>query len=148
MKASQNCIALIKRFEGLMTKSYICPSGKVTIGYGHTQGVKEGDVITLEGAEKLLKQDVSYFEGALDRELQRYNIEVNQNQFDALVSFAFNLGVNALLKSNLWHKLRAGSYTSAADEFLKWNKGRVNGQLVELKGLTRRRQAERELFLS
>ena len=146
MTASQDGINLIKFFEGLRTKAYLDSVGIATIGYGHTKGVKLGMVITETKAEELLKQDLEYFE---DRVSEMVKIPLKQNEFDALISFTFNLGEGNLAKSTLLKKLNNVSYTNPmvmveiADEFLKWDKagGRV------LSGLTKRRKAEREMFL-
>ena len=145
MKASSACISLIKRFEGLKTRAYKCPAGIWTIGYGHTGAdVKEGNVITEMAAEELLKIDLERFEQGVSVLLQQKNIEVNQNQFDALISFAYNLGIGNLASSTLLRKLGLNDIQGAADEFPRWNKSL--GQV--LKGLTLRREAERDLFLS
>lgn len=145
MKASSACISLIKEFEGLRTRAYKCSAGVWTIGYGHTgPDVKEGNVITEEAANELLKIDLERFEQGVSVLLQQKNIEVNQNQFDALVSFAYNLGIGNLASSTLLRKLGLNDIQGAADEFPRWNKSL--GQV--LKGLTLRREAERALFLS
>ncbi|HXG01499.1 MAG TPA: lysozyme [Bacteroidota bacterium] len=120
-------------------KAYLCPAGVWTIGYGHTGGVKEGDRITLQQAEELLKQDLERFEECIRRSV---TVPLNQNQFDALVSFAFNVGCMALENSTLLRKLNAGDYAGAAQEFGKWVKSRG----VILPGLIKRRDAERALF--
>ena len=143
MRASEGCKQLIRVFEGLNTKAYRCPAGVLTIGYGHTgPDVKEGQTITRDQAELLWNQEL----GAVGRQVEHAldGMRVNQNQFDALCSFTFNLGIGRLETSTLLKKLKAGDYEGAANEFLRWN--RAGGQILE--GLTRRRQAERRLFLA
>lgn len=145
MRTSHHGISLIKHFEGLSTKAYKCPEGVPTIGYGHTgKDVKLGMVITAQQAENLLRSDLGYFERSIEQALNAGEIEVTQGQFDALVCFAFNVGIGALLGSTLWRELQAGDYEGAADQFLRWTKS--GGR--ELPGLVKRRRAERELFLS
>lgn len=138
-------IDLIKSFEGCYLKAYKCPAGVWTIGWGTTEpidGVKphEGMVITQKQADELLIKNLKAYENAVN-EYVTYSI--NQNQFDALVSFAYNCGNGALKTSTLLKKLNAGDVHGAANEFLRWNK--ANGKV--LNGLTRRREAERKLFL-
>lgn len=152
MNVSQRGIDLIKRYEGLVTHSYFCPAGYLTIGYGHVKGVKKGDVVTEAQAENLLKQDLKLFESNLNYSIENDGIQLNQNQFDACISFIFNLGFSAFIFSTLYKKLKAGDYAGAGDEFLKWvyitktvNNERVK---IRLKGLETRRNAERDLFLS
>lgn len=144
MKISQACIDLVKRFEGFCGTAYRCPAGKLTLGYGHTDGVKVGDTITQEQAERQLAHDLSLYAAAILRALDADEIEVTQGQLDALVSFAYNVGCTALLKSTLWRKLKDGDIQGAADEFGRWTKA---GGII-LPGLVKRRQAERNLFLS
>jgi GH24 family phage-related lysozyme (muramidase) len=139
-KINQAGLDLIKEFEGLRLDAYICPAGVPTIGYGTTKGVKLGDRITTVQAEALLKRDLENFEAAV-RSLVK--VPLNSNQFSALVSFAYNVGVGALQQSTLLKRLNQGDYQGAAQEFLRWNK--AGGQA--LPGLTRRRQVERSLFL-
>lgn len=138
-------LALIKNFEGLRLDAYICPAGVPTIGYGTTkvngQAVKVPSTITESQANDYLKSDVKTFEQAVNSAV---TVPVTQNQFDALVSFTYNLGPGNLRSSTLLKKLNAKDYAGAADEFPKWNKS--GGK--ELAGLTRRRNAERDLFLS
>ena len=139
MKISADGVKLIKRFEGCKLKAYRCSAGVLTIGYGSTgDHVKEGMVITQEEAEKLLFDDIERFERGVDK-----LCKVEQCKFDALVSFAFNLGLGNLEKSTLLKKIKANDFNGAADEFLKWNK--AGGKVLE--GLKKRRQAERWLFL-
>ena len=140
MKTSNVGIELIKKYEGCVLKSYKCPSGVWTIGYGHTSGVKSGMQITKDQALDYLKQDLITFEKAVTNYVK---VPLNQNQFDALVSFSFNCGSGALKTSTLLQKLNSSDYNGAANEFLKWNKS--NGKV--LNGLVRRRQEEKELFL-
>lgn len=142
---SDACFSLIKTFEGLSTTAYLCPAGVWTIGYGHTKNVKKGDIITRDGADQLLHQDVNL----LSRQVMALlNREVNQNQFDALVSFTFNVGIGNLSNSTLLKKINCGDFKGASKEFLKWDKARQNdtGKMVQLDGLTKRRQAEKRLF--
>jgi lysozyme len=148
MYISKQGLDLIKQFEGLRLKAYLCPAGVWTIGYGHTKGVYPGMVITEELADKFLIDDVWQFEREVESLVQ---VPVTQGQFDALVSFAFNVGsdidedtiAEGLGDSTLLRKLNRGDYAGAADEFPKWNKSR--GRVV--RGLTVRRSAERALFL-
>ena len=141
MKTSPKGIALIKEFEGLRLKAYKCPGGVWTIGYGHTAGVKPGIVITKAQAEEYLKADLIAFE----RYLNGLGLALNQNQFDALVSFIYNVGTGNFSNSTLLRKVRANPQeNSIMDEFLRWvySKGRV------LPGLQRRRLAEMKLYFS
>ena len=140
MKTSKKGIELIKKYEGLKLKAYKCPAWVWTIGYGHTKNVKQGDVITEVQAEILLIYDLNDFENCIKNNVR---IPLTQNQFDALVSFCFNVGCGNFLKSTLLKKLNEGKIAEAAKEFLKWNK--ADGK--ELAGLTKRRQEEMELFL-
>lgn len=138
---SQAGINLIKSFEGCRLKAYQDSVGVWTIGYGHTSGVYSGMTITEEQAEAFLKADLGTSERAVNR-LVTYII--NQNQFDALVSFTFNLGSGNLAESTLLKKLNKGDITGAANEFDKWIY--AGGEV--LKGLVRRRAAEKEMFLT
>ena len=110
-----------------------------TIGFGHTRNVTSNMQITQEQAEEFLKEDLAVFEAGVTRLIK---VTLTQNQFDALVSFAFNVGLGALERSSLRMKLNRKDYTGASKEFLKWNKC---GGLVS-NGLTRRRLAEKKLF--
>ena len=142
MRLSDNGLNLIKQFEGLRLKAYQCSAGVWTIGYGHTKGVKSGQTITTAEVDELLRQDVAGFECGVCKLLTR---SVTQNQFDALVSFAFNVGLQALKTSTLLRRLNANEPAEkVAAEFLRWNK--AGGKV--LPGLTRRRQAEADLFLT
>lgn len=140
MMISNNGIDLIKQFESLRLKAYLCPAGKWTIGYGHTRNVKEGDVINSDTAEKLLRADLVGFEKDVNRLIK---VNVTQNQFDALISLVFNIGARAFSTSTLLRLLNQGEYTAAANQFIRWKTS--NGK--ELLGLVRRRRAEMELFL-
>lgn len=141
MNASDEGIELIKQFEGFRAKAYRCPAGIPTIGYGHTGGVSMDDEIAEDEAESLLESDLKRFERGVSRLV---GVPLSQGQFDALVSFTFNLGGGALQRSTLRQKLNRGDYEGAAREFPKWC--RAGG--VRLAGLLRRRQAEMEMFLS
>jgi lysozyme len=132
-------LALIKRNEGLRLKAYRCPAGIPTIGYGSTGAhVHMGMTITEEEAEALLRRDLERFE----RGVSEMAGEMTPGQFSALVSFAFNLGIEALRKSTLLRKHLAGDYAGAALEFAKWNRG--GGRV--LPGLVTRRADEAELY--
>lgn len=139
MRTSKAGIDLIKRFEGLRLHAYICAAGVLTIGYGHTKGVLRGQQITEQQAEDLLREDLRHFEEAVERLVL---VHLEQHEFDALVSFAFNVGEGALAKSTLLRKLNAGDKQDAAHEFGQW----VKAGKVTLSGLVRRRKAERALF--
>lgn len=141
MKTSQTGLGLIKQFESLKTSAYRCPAGVLTVGYGHTAGVKEGDKITQTQADKFLLQDVAGAEADVNRLV---TVALNQNQFDALVSFTFNLGGKNLASSTLLKRLNEGNYRAAADQFGRW----VFASNVMLKGLVKRRAAEKALFLT
>jgi lysozyme len=140
MRTSKRGIDLVRSFEGLRLKAYKCPAGVWTIGYGHTGAVHEGDKITEEDAIEYLEDDLDRFEKCVDKAV---NVPITQNMFDALVSFAYNVGCGAFKKSALLKKLNAKDYEGAADQFPRWNK--AGGR--ELAGLTRRRAAERAMFL-
>ena len=140
MNVSTNGIELIKQFEGCSLKGYKCPAGIWTIGYGHTNGVKEGQTITKEEAELLLKEDLAGFEKVINNVV---NVEINQNQFDALVSFSYNIGIGALQTSTLLKLLNKSDYNGAAEQFNRW----VYAKGKKLTGLVKRRSAEKELFL-
>lgn len=142
MNISNKGINLIKQFEGLELKAYKDSVGVLTIGYGSTgPHVTVGMTITESQAETLLKKDLSRFEKGVD---DLVTVPLNQNQFDALVSFSFNLGLGNLKSSTLLRKLNSLDYIGAANEIPRWDK--AGGKV--LKGLTRRRLAEKELFLS
>jgi len=160
MKTSDRGIELIKSFEGCKLQTYHCSAGVATIGYGHTgKDVRPGMVITQETAEKLLRQDLARFEAGVAKSAQK----TTQGQFDALVSFAFNLGLGALSGSTLLKMHNDGKYSEAAKRFPQWDKadGTHNGKdddgdgLIDeagekqrLTGLTRRREAEAKLYAS
>jgi len=141
-------LALTKRFEGLRLVAYQDSKGVWTIGYGHTKDVKKGDTCTREQAEKWLFEDAQSVVAAINATC----VPLSQNQFDALVDFAFNLGVTALFNSTLWRKVKIGDIIGASEQFARWNNITiyVNGSKVlkQIDGLTKRREAERILFLS
>ena len=141
MKISLEGLSLIKRFEGCRLEAYKCSAEVLTIGYGHTGGVKEDDTITQEEADKLLKADVFKFEKNVEDNVK---VELNQSQFDALVAWTFNLGVGNLRSSTMLQKLNNEDYTSVPSEMKRWNK--AGGKTLD--GLIRRRKAESLLFES
>lgn len=131
---------LIKKFEGLRLDAYWCPAGVLTIGYGHTGAdVYEGQKITEEEAEALLLKDVENVEENIKKMIVK---EVTNNQFDALVSFAYNCGTVNLGRSTLLKYVNQSKYKEAAAEFDKW----VYAGKKKLNGLVKRRAAERALF--
>ncbi len=151
-QTNNRAVELIKKFEGFSSEPYVCPAGKLTIGYGHVikphiDTVLFGDIRNLtEGIDEwqgeiILKADLVNAENAVNRQITS---ALTENQFGALVSFVFNLGSGRLQSSTLRMKLNRGDYEGAANELLKWCKG--GGRT--LKGLVLRRQAERVLFLS
>ena len=133
-------IKFLKDAEGVKLRAYKDSGGVWTIGVGHIAGVKRGQVITEEEAEEFLAEDLEDAEAGVD---DAVTAALNQNQFNALVSLAFNIGVSAFARSTLVRKLNAGDNQGAADQFLRWNKD--NGATVP--GLTNRRRKERALFL-
>ncbi|ENI1055666.1 MULTISPECIES: lysozyme [Serratia] len=144
MKTSVKGREFIKGFEQLRLKAYPDPGtgGKPwTIGWGHTKGVKQGDRITQEQAEQFLSDDLAVFELTVNSAIKR---PMTQNQFDAMVSLAFNIGGSAFAGSTLVKKFNAGDAKGAADEFPKWKNS--GGKVMP--GLVKRRAAEREVFLS
>lgn len=146
MQISKTGIELIKRFEGLELRAYQDSVGVWTIGYGWTQSVDgkkvgSGMVIDQATADRLLKCGVVQYEQGVN---QLVKVKITQGQFDALVSFAYNLGLRSLSKSTLLRKLNADEKQGAADEFGKW----VNAGGMKVKGLVMRRDAERGYFLS
>lgn len=145
MKPSQNCLELIKHFEGFYANAYVCPAGINTIGYGcirypNGKPVMLGDHCTLEQAEEYLRHELEEKTEAIGKMV---TVPLAQHEFDALASFAYNCGTEALRGSTLLKKLNAGDKAAAASEFLKWTKG--GGRV--LPGLERRRKAERAMFL-
>lgn len=140
MKTSQKGIDLIKSFEGFSPTAYLCPAGVWTIGYGHTAGVSEGDSVDEDTAEDFLREDLADAEGAVGKYVK---VPLKQWQFDALVSFAFNLGAGNLYSSTLLKKVnRNPDDPSIRQEFEKWvyADGRV------LQGLVDRRKAEADMY--
>ena len=140
MRTSPKGISLIKSFEGLRLKSYQDSVGVWTIGYGATRGIGPNMAITNEQAERMLMNDIARFEPELDRLAK---VPLSQNQWDALMSFTYNLGADNLGSSTLLKRLNAKDYAGAAEQFARWNK--AGGQV--LAGLTKRRTAERVMFL-
>lgn len=146
MKTSARGIELIKQFEGLELEAYQDIAGIWTIGYGHTgSDVEPGMRITEREAEALLRKDLTPRENAVD---SLTSVPLNQNEFDALVSFIYNVGINAYRGSTARRRLNRGDRLGAADALTWWNKATVGGVLREVQGLTRRRAAERALFLT
>lgn len=149
MQTSPEGIALIKGFESCRLTAYPDPGtggAPWTIGYGWTypvdgKPIKPGMKIDQATADRLLKTGLVSYENDVQKLVK---VKLTQNQFDALVSFAYNVGSRALSTSTLLKKLNAGDNKGAADEFLRWNK--AGGK--EMPGLTKRRKAEREVFLS
>lgn len=141
MRASDACIELIKEFEGFEPVAYLDAVKIPTIGYGHV--VRRGEKFTQlseSEATELLCRDLMQFEACVSAMVE---VDLTQAQFDALCSFTFNVGCGKLESSTLLRKLNAGLYEQAADEFLRWDK--AGGK--RLAGLTRRREAERSMFL-
>ena len=141
---SQAGVDLIKSFEGCQLKAYVCPAGVLTIGYGHTgPDVSKGMQITEQYAEELLRKDLERFEDAVTRIIR---VRLKQCEFDAIVSFAFNVGAGALEHSTFTRRINGGESKPLCfkEEFPKWVKG-SNGPLP---GLVRRREAEVNLATS
>ena len=134
-------LALIREFEGCRLDAYLCPAGIPTIGYGATgPDIRMGMVWTQEQADARLVEDLARFADGVERLVE---VDLSDNQFAAIVSFAFNVGLGALRDSTLLRKLNAGDYLGAADQLPRW--ARAGGRIMP--GLSRRRLAERALFL-
>lgn len=145
MKISEAGIHLIKMFEGLELQSYQDIAGVWTIGYGHTETAGPNQKINEREAEELLRRDLGPRERAVE---QLVSVPLNQNEFDALVSFVFNVGADAFKNSTARKRLNRNDRMGAAEAITWWNKATVRGVLREVRGLTRRRAAERALFLT
>lgn len=141
MNISQKGINLIKNFEGCRLTAYKCPANILTIGYGHTgSDVHTGQKITQEEAEKLLRQDLIIHCNNVSKLVK---VPLNQNQFDALVSFEYNVGYGAFMNSTLLKLLNQKKYKEASEQFGRWKF--AGGKI--LAGLVKRREAEKQLFL-
>ena len=141
MKASVDAYELIKQFEGLRLKAYLCPAGIWTIGYGHTSGVSPNSFITIQEADEYLHRDVA----TIEMQLNKLNLSLRQCQWDAIVSFVFNVGIGNFKASTLLAKIRTNpDDNSIMDEFLRWVY--ANGKVM--KGLQKRRLAEMKLYFS
>lgn len=140
MNISKNGIDFIKKEEGLILNAYLCPANVWTIGYGHTNGVKKGDKITEEQAEDFLVNDLLYSERIVNKMVK---VKLNQNQYDALVSFVFNVGSGSFINSTLLKKLNAGANNDEiCVELRRW----VFSKGKKLPVLIARRQRECELY--
>jgi lysozyme len=135
--------ALVKEFEGLRLRAYLCPAGVWTIGYGHTDGVREGQTITRSQADDFLDRDLDWAEACVGQ----FAKDPSDNEFAAMASLCFNIGAAGFGKSTVLRLHNSGDKLGAARAFRMWNKATVGGKLVELPGLTRRRLAEEGLYL-
>lgn len=146
MKASKAAYDLIKRFEELRLEAYLCPAGRWTIGWGHTAYAEPGQAISEAEAEQLLHDDVQPLESLISAAV---TVPIEQHEFDALVSFCFNVGRGNFTKSTLLRRLNAGDHAGAAAEFARWTMAgaRIVGQPPRtLPGLVARRAAELAMF--
>lgn len=145
---SPEAVNLIKEFEGFESQAYIDTDGTPVIGYGlsriNGKPVQMGDRITAQEANSALNAQLQEIQTVLDKAIA---VELSDRQLSAIASLSFNVGVHSIGDSTLVRKLNAGDYNGAANEFLRWDKADVRGRLVQMPGLTRRRQAEKELFL-
>ena len=139
MEISQEGLSLIKKFEGCKLQSYKCAAGVWTIGYGSTNGIEEGMEISQERADMLLLEDVEVFEKAVNELVE---VPLEQNQFDSLISWTFNLGPTNLKNSTLLKVLNNKNYDEVPTQIKRWNK--AGGKVLQ--GLIRRREAEALLF--
>lgn len=141
MQLSKTGYKYLKEYENCRLTSYVCPAGVWTVGWGHTRTAYEGQHISQKQADDLLAADVREFELAVDMAVQ---VDLRQQQFDALVCLAFNIGAHGFAKSTLVKKLNTGDYLAAAMEFQRWSL--ISGK--RSKGLLRRRFKTASLFLS
>lgn len=141
MEISTSAIELIKKHEGCRLETYLCPAGVATIGYGHTKSTKQDMKISLDRAEELLKLDIEQVEKFINKQA----LNISQNQFDALVSFGFNVGIGAVKSSTILKTIRLNpNNIRIRNEFMRWV--HVRGQV--LAGLRRRREEEAELYFT
>lgn len=140
MKINKAGLELIKRFEGCRLTTYLCAAGVPTIGWGHTVDVKLGQKITQHQADVMLQSDLEIYEEGVEKLLK--GTPVNENQFSALVSLSYNIGLANLANSTLLKLLRRGDVAGAAGQFERW----ALAKGVRLEGLAKRRKAERSLF--
>lgn len=140
---------LVKEFEGFSDQAYQDTDGTIVIGYGMPEikgkKVKMGDLISSAQAERALKQELQKIQQEI---LSMVKVDLTSNQLSALVSFSFNIGTKFLADSTLLAKINAGEHYGAANEFIRWNKAHLNGELVPMTGLTKRRTTEKQLFLA
>ena len=139
LKTSQEGISLIKSFEGCELTAYRCSANVPTIGYGHTAGVSDGDTCTQEEAETMLAEDLVEFEDYVKKYVES---ELQQNEFDALVAWTYNLGPANLKESTMLKELNSGNFEEVPRQMKRWN--RAGGEVLD--GLIRRREAESRLF--
>ncbi|GAB4528336.1 MAG: hypothetical protein Kow00133_17230 [Amphiplicatus sp.] len=144
MKTGETGLNLIKGYEGLRMSAHYAPSEQWTVGYGHTATARHGMSVTEGDAERLLREDVKPIETLI---AETVRAPLNQNEHDALVSLIFNIGEDNWRRSTVLRKLNEGDKLAAAQAFEMWTRARVNGELVTLDGLVRRRAAEKSLFL-
>lgn len=149
----KTALDLIKEFEGFRTKPYTCPAGKWTVGYGSTfwNGIAVDEhypaSVTEEEAEKEAYKSLEKIREVLIGKNINF-LHVSEGEQQATLDLAYNVGVGAVIRSQFWRKMMAGDPKGAAAELDDWNKATVNGKKVVLEGLTKRRKAEKELFLS
>ena len=141
MKISDEGLSLIKHFEGCELKAYRCAANVLTIGYGSTKGVTEDMEITQEEAESLLQEEMHEYEGYIN---DMVKVPLEQHQFDAMVSWVFNLGSGNLSSSTLLKKLNNSEYDEVPAQIRRWNK--AGGKVLD--GLIRRREAEAKMFMN
>tara|TARA_R110002012_G_scaffold134615_1_gene288047 strand:- start:1444 stop:1911 length:468 start_codon:yes stop_codon:yes gene_type:complete len=140
MNISKEGLSLIKKFEGCELEAYLCPAGVWTIGYGHTKDVKEGDKINKEEADYLLQEEMIEYESYINDFVE---VPLNQNQFDALCSWVYNLGPTNLKNSTMLKVLNEEKYVDVPQEIKRWNK--AGGEVLD--GLIKRREAEAKMFV-
>ena len=146
MKASKTLIDKLKEFEGYSPVAYKCPAGAWTVGYGHTDGVRRGDKVTCEEAELLLRRDLRAVEAHVEALFPQ---GIRQCRFDALVSFAYNVGCAALDGSTLLRKIRScAPDAEIRAEFARWVYATVSGRKRKLPGLVERREWEARRFFN
>jgi lysozyme len=144
-RLSRSGVELVKRFEGFRQNAASLPAGGWTIGYGHTVSARQGATVSADDAEALLLYDLRKVAQAVDAAVFT---PLTQNQFDAIVAFAFNVGVDNFLRSNVLKRLNEGSYLQAAAAIELWRKADIHGDSIVVDGLVRRRAAEKALFLT